>query len=190
MAARLFTRFLCFCLILVAVPLFAQQTGALHGKVTATDGSALPGVTVEARSNVLPQPRVTTTDTTGEFRLPALIPGQYTLTAGRPILIGLVTDVLNHQVMSLQELLAVLQAIAQKHSVSIANVAVRSVLDRTAVGGVIVGTRLGVSEHIQDNARVFDVMLDAEDLDKIEAVVTRSRDLFQIIGDCGDEYRR
>ena len=28
----------------------AQQTGAISGKVTATDGAALPGVTVEARS--------------------------------------------------------------------------------------------------------------------------------------------
>jgi len=60
--------------------MFAQSTGAVRGKVSATDGSMLPGVTVEARSNVLPQPRVTTTDVTGEYRLPALPPGGYTLT--------------------------------------------------------------------------------------------------------------
>jgi hypothetical protein len=59
---------------------FAQQTGAIRGRVTATDGSVLPGVTVEARSNVLPQPRVTVTDTNGDYRLPALQPGAYTLT--------------------------------------------------------------------------------------------------------------
>jgi len=69
-----------FLLLLFAVPLFAQQTGAVHGKVKATDGSALPGVTVEARSNVLPQPRVTTTDAAGDYRLPALVPGSYKLT--------------------------------------------------------------------------------------------------------------
>ncbi len=67
-------------LVAFAFPLFAQQTGAIHGRVTATDGSALPGVTVEARSNVLPQPRVTTTDGSGDYRLPALQPGTYTLT--------------------------------------------------------------------------------------------------------------
>ena len=67
-------------LLLFALPTFAQQTGAIHGKVKATDGSALPGVTVEARSNVLPQPRVTTTDAAGDYRLPALIPGNYKLT--------------------------------------------------------------------------------------------------------------
>ena len=56
---------------------FAQQTGSVSGTVTASDGSALPGVTVEARSDVLPQPRVTLTDGTGMYRLPALVPGTY-----------------------------------------------------------------------------------------------------------------
>jgi hypothetical protein len=62
-----------------AIPLFGQQTGEISGKVTASDGSALPGVTVEARSPVLPQPRVTVTGRNGEYRLPALLPGSYTL---------------------------------------------------------------------------------------------------------------
>jgi hypothetical protein len=66
-------------LILITPFVFAQQTGALHGIVKAVDGSALPGVTVEARSNVLPQPRVTITDAAGEYRLPQLVPGTYTL---------------------------------------------------------------------------------------------------------------
>ena len=46
-------------LLLLVPAAFAQQTGSISGKVTASDGSALPGVTVEARSNVLPQARVT-----------------------------------------------------------------------------------------------------------------------------------
>ncbi len=71
---------ICFCLILISVPLLAQQTGSVHGRVMASDGSALPGVTVEARANVLPQPRVTTSGVTGEYRLPALQPGTYTVT--------------------------------------------------------------------------------------------------------------
>ena len=88
-----------------------------------------------------------------------------------------------------QELLAVLQQIADKHRVSIANVGVRYVLDRPAVAGVIVGARLGVAQHLTDNARVFGVKLDADDLSMIEAVLARSRDLITLIGDCGDEYR-
>ncbi|HJQ36833.1 MAG TPA: TonB-dependent receptor [Thermoanaerobaculia bacterium] len=80
MVSRAVRLLLVLSLMLVAVPLLAQQTGALHGIVTASDGSALPGVTVEASSNVLPTPRVTVTDASGEFRLPALVPGEYTLT--------------------------------------------------------------------------------------------------------------
>ena len=88
-----------------------------------------------------------------------------------------------------QELLAVLRQIADKHGVSIANVGIRYVLDRPAVAGVIVGARLGVAQHLTDNARVFGVKLDADDLSMIEAVLVRSRDLITLIGDCGDEYR-
>ena len=65
--------------ILTAPLALAQQTGSIGGKIT-TDGAPLPGVTVEARSNVLPQPRVTVSDGNGEYRLPALQPGTYTLT--------------------------------------------------------------------------------------------------------------
>jgi aryl-alcohol dehydrogenase-like predicted oxidoreductase len=88
-----------------------------------------------------------------------------------------------------QELLAVLKQIADTHRVSIANVGVRYILDRPAVAGVIVGARLGVAEHITDNARVFGFELDVGDHTAIETVVAHSRDLMKLIGDCGDEYR-
>jgi aryl-alcohol dehydrogenase-like predicted oxidoreductase len=88
-----------------------------------------------------------------------------------------------------QELLAALKKIADRHAVSIANVGTRYVLDRPAVAGVIVGARLGLAEHIADNARTFEVALDAEDHAALEPVLAKSRDLMRIIGDCGDEYR-
>ena len=88
-----------------------------------------------------------------------------------------------------QELLAVLKQIADKHRVSIANAGVRYILDRPAVAGVIVGTRLGVAQHLDDNARVFGFAGDGEDEAKIETVLAKSRNLSQLIGDCGDEYR-
>jgi hypothetical protein len=65
--------------VFLGSPLLAQQTGSISGKVTATDGSLLPGVTVEARSDVLPGPRTTVTGAKGEYRLPALPPGSYTM---------------------------------------------------------------------------------------------------------------
>jgi aryl-alcohol dehydrogenase-like predicted oxidoreductase len=88
-----------------------------------------------------------------------------------------------------QALLRALKPIADKHRVSIANVGVRYILDASAVAGVIVGTRLGVAEHIADNARVFGFALDADDRVSIDAVLAKSRDLMKLIGDCGDEYR-
>jgi aryl-alcohol dehydrogenase-like predicted oxidoreductase len=88
-----------------------------------------------------------------------------------------------------QELLGVLTQTADKHRVSIANIGVRYVLDRPAVAGVIVGARLGIAQHIAENTRVFGFALDPGDLAMIEAVLGKSRDLTQVIGDCGDEYR-
>ena len=67
-------------LVLVPGSAAAQQTGNIIGKVIDTGGGVLPGVTVEARSEVLPAPRVTTTEPSGEYRLPALPPGNYTIT--------------------------------------------------------------------------------------------------------------
>jgi aryl-alcohol dehydrogenase-like predicted oxidoreductase len=89
-----------------------------------------------------------------------------------------------------QELLSALKRIADKHRVSLANVAVRYILERPAVAGVIVGVRLGVADHRDDNARAFAVTLDTEDHAELEAVLAKGRDLYQLIGDCGDEYRR
>lgn len=76
---RVLRSLLCLLLVSATVPLFAQQTGAIRGQVTATDGSLLPGVTVMARSDVLPGPRETVTGGNGEYRLPALPPGSYTV---------------------------------------------------------------------------------------------------------------
>ena len=89
----------------------------------------------------------------------------------------------------LQELLSLLKQISGRHAVSVANIAVRYILDQPTVAGAIVGARLGVSEHLADNARVFNLMLDTDDYERINSVVGRSRNLFQLIGDCGDEYR-
>src|SRR5437762_13079130 len=90
-----------FIIVLLAASAFGQQTGSISGRVSASDGSALPGVTVEARSNVLPQPRVTTSDASGDYRLPALVPGPYTLSftlAGMESANRSVTVILAHDV--------------------------------------------------------------------------------------------
>ena len=89
-----------------------------------------------------------------------------------------------------QNLLRALRHIADEHGVSIANVAVRYILERPVVAGVIVGVRLGVADHHADNARVFDFSLTPADHERLQAILARSHDLYDRIGDCGDEYRR
>ena len=88
-----------------------------------------------------------------------------------------------------QVLLAAMKGVAERHRASIANVATRYILDRKPVAGVIIGARLGMAEHIADNARTFDVALDAADEAALEPVLAKGRDLMRVIGDCGDEYR-
>ena len=87
-------------------------------------------------------------------------------------------------------MLAGLKAIGDKHGVSIANVAARYILEQPAVAGVIAGARLGLSHHWEDNARVFEFALDAADTAALQEITARSRNLLELIGDCGDEYRR
>jgi len=88
-----------------------------------------------------------------------------------------------------QELLRTLSQIAKKHNSSIANVSAKFVLDKPAVAGIIIGTRLGISEHRQDNSHVFDLELDSQDHALISSITKKSNDIFDAIGDCGDEYR-
>ena len=68
-----------------------------------------------------------------------------------------------------------------------ANVASRYVLDQPSVAAVIIGARLGCSDHIEDNRRLLDLELDDAD----RRALRTARDAYDPIpGDCGDEYRR
>jgi aryl-alcohol dehydrogenase-like predicted oxidoreductase/enamine deaminase RidA (YjgF/YER057c/UK114 family) len=85
-----------------------------------------------------------------------------------------------------QGVLAVVRDVARRLDVSMANVACRYVLEAPAVGGVIVGARLGRSEHIGDTTRLFDFELDGRSRSELEEAASA---LDAIPGDCGDEYR-
>ncbi len=88
-----------------------------------------------------------------------------------------------------QELLIALDEIAKKHNVEIANVATRFILDRPAVAGTIIGSRLGLSDHIEQNSKTFSLQLQTDDIEKIKSITSKSNNLFESIGDCGGEYR-
>ncbi|KAK7845240.1 putative oxidoreductase [Quercus suber] len=89
-----------------------------------------------------------------------------------------------------QVLLQTLKKVASKHGVSIPTVAVKYILDQPAVAGSMIGVRLGLSDHIQESNAVFSLVLDNDDVNSIQEISKKGKDLLRVIGDCGDEYRR
>ncbi|KAH9852871.1 Aldo/keto reductase [Lenzites betulinus] len=91
-----------------------------------------------------------------------------------------------------QMLLRTLRGIADRHGgVSIANVAVRWVLEHPFVGAVIIGARLGLSDHADENNKAFAFALTDHDKQEIESILRQSKsaNMIMTIGDCGAEYR-
>lgn len=72
-----------------------------------------------------------------------------------------------------QQLLRVLNHIAQKHHTSLTNVAIRYILDQPQVGGAIIGARSAA--HLKHNLEVFRFTLHAEDYDQIRKVISERK---------------
>jgi aryl-alcohol dehydrogenase-like predicted oxidoreductase len=86
-----------------------------------------------------------------------------------------------------QSLLNTLDRVATEHEVGIATIVSKYILEQPAVGGVIIGARLGQSEHIAENEKLFSFELD----DNSKKRITNALAMLQPIpGDCGDEYRK
>ena len=86
-----------------------------------------------------------------------------------------------------QNLLYAVDAIARQYQVSISNIACRYILEHPAVGGIIIGARLGENAHVSDNLRLFQFALDEASRASLRAAIKK---LQPIPGDCGDEYRQ
>lgn len=95
----------------------------------------------------------------------------------------------------LQKLLHVLHNISEKYIqktgriITIANIASRFILQQQAVGGIIIGARLGLSQHIGVNKQLFSFSISLDDSNAIMQVLEKNF-LIKAPGDCGDEYRR
>ncbi len=83
-----------------------------------------------------------------------------------------------------QQLLGALKGIAERHGATIGQVVLRWVLDRPGVAGAIVGATS--ARHLDENIKLFDLALDADDVAAIAAVTDRSPGLE---GDCYDLER-
>lgn len=86
-----------------------------------------------------------------------------------------------------QQLLQTLSAVAANTGHSMAAVASRYMLEQPAVGGVIIGARLGKSQHVAENVRLGSFQLPQEARQQIQSALQQ---LQPIPGDCGDEYRK
>lgn len=86
-----------------------------------------------------------------------------------------------------QNVLEALKETADQHDVSMANVATKYILEQPSVGSVIIGARLGKSEHIDNNLALLNFTLEEPDWKGIQEA---SNELAPIHGDCGDEYRK
>jgi aryl-alcohol dehydrogenase-like predicted oxidoreductase/enamine deaminase RidA (YjgF/YER057c/UK114 family) len=89
--------------------------------------------------------------------------------------------------LKFQQLLLALHDVAKRNNTSMANVASRFVLEQPAVGGVILGARLGKSEHILENKQLLSLVLDEPSKQILKQAISQ---LKAIPGDCGDEYRK
>ncbi|KAI0437555.1 putative aryl-alcohol dehydrogenase [Xylaria telfairii] len=126
-------------------------------------------------------------------RLPEMYSNTSRLTPSQRKYLGMICDWGSWE--DFQKLLHTLSIIAEKHRVSLTNVAIRWVLQKPQVGAVIVGTRLGVVTHDQDNLATFSFRLDDEDIQVIDEIALggkneRTLALFESLGDCGNEYRK
>ncbi len=90
-----------------------------------------------------------------------------------------------------QELLHLLNSIAQTHAVQIAQVATKYILSQPGVAASIIGTRS--SRHVASNARIFDFDLTPEDRTRIDdfirALPTLAGEPFELERTAGSKFR-
>lgn len=90
-----------------------------------------------------------------------------------------------------QRLLSLLGGIAEKHGVSISNVATKYILSQPGVAAAIVGVRN--SRHVKQNAQIFDFALSPDELSEIRAFIdsygTLDGEPFELERTIGSKYR-
>jgi hypothetical protein len=133
--------------VLLALPSLAQQTGSVSGRVTTTGGEALPGVTVEASGDVLPRPRATMTGANGEYRLPGLPPGNYTLTftlegmptQTRPVAVRLQQDDRIDVQLTAEAVAETVQVVSTAPLIDLSSTELKASIDQQAIDMLPVG---------------------------------------------------
>lgn len=87
----------------------------------------------------------------------------------------------------LNQLQQMMNQTTELQSQSIAQLAARFALQNPAVAAIIIGARLGSSNHLVENQKILEQSLSKEQYQK---VLNLAEPLDPIPGDCGDEYRK
>ncbi len=88
-----------------------------------------------------------------------------------------------------QRLLKTLDEISQEHGVSLSAVASRYILDKPNVAAVIIGARLGESDHIQKTLEINKLELSADETKRITRLLDTGNHLTDLMGEVASEYR-
>jgi len=127
----------------LAGPAWAQQTtGEVTGRVTDSTGSVVPGATVTAKNGGTGLTRSTTSNTTGDYRIPQLPPGRYTISAE---LTGFKTAVREDVELNVGSSLTqpfVLEIGQMTETVSVSSLATLVETTRSDLGGVVTPTEI------------------------------------------------
>lgn len=90
-----------------------------------------------------------------------------------------------------QELLYAIKQVADKHDVTMSNVAIKWALQSSGQTAVVIDASLedtGI-QHCVNNLRVFHFTLDDDDRRLLDSVASKCNDLHSILGDCGNELQ-
>lgn len=128
--------------------LLAQQTGEISGTTRdASSGQGLPGVQISATSKVLPGDRTVVSGANGDYRLPLLPPGEYTVTflldgmatQKRTALVQLNVDTKLNVAMSINEVSDEIQVVAQSSLVDSTSGELKAALAADVIQALPVG---------------------------------------------------
>lgn len=157
----------------LALPAFAQTFGEITGKVTDASGAAAPEAAVIATNNSNNASRRTVSTVTGDYSLPSLAPGTYSVRVEKP---GFKTDETRNVQVSVQQVVRLdfVLAVGQvTESISVEASAVQLQAENATVGTVI------------DNKRIVELPLNGRNYLQLVALTPNATTLSPSAGQAG-----
>jgi hypothetical protein len=145
------TVFLFLLLVCLSLPMYAQSSAELSGRVVDDQGGGIPGVTVTATNADTGFKRVAVTDGSGQYRFPSLPVGNYSLTTELSGFATVTTRDVKLNVATDRHIDVVLKQVAVSESITV-TADIPLVASSPAVGTVVSQQEL---ENLPLNGRQF-----------------------------------